>query len=217
MAFPESVAFLDECAVALDTLQQIPVDAWSQPGLGEWNLAQLTAHLTRATTRVPEYLSLPVEDAPPVDRVGYFRTYMLRLQLSEDTDVDAPAIAQRSVDDAAGIDPTTWPQRFAEGTRATVRACAAHPSGHVLQTLVGPMRLDEYVATRVLEVVVHHMDVRAALDLPPVATPAAARMTMEILEGLLGEARPRNLGRTRFILAATGRTATDDPRFPVLH
>jgi uncharacterized protein (TIGR03083 family) len=216
MAFPEMSAFLDECAVTLDTLQQVPADAWDRPALGEWNLAQLTAHLTRATTRVPEYLPLPVADAPLLDRVEYFGTYLRRIGLA-DSDVSAPSIAQRSVDDATGVDPTTWPQRFADGARATVKACASHPADHVLQTFVGPMRLDEYVATRVLEVVVHHMDVRAALDLPPVATPPAARITMEILEGLLGEPRPRNLGRTRFILAATGRTPSDDPRFPVLH
>jgi len=65
-------------------------------------------------------------------------------------------------------------------------------------------------------VAVHHLDVRIALDLPPVATPAAARMTMAGLEALLGESRPRNMGRTRFLLAATGRQETEDPRFPVL-
>jgi hypothetical protein len=78
------------------------------------------------------------------------------------------------------------------------------------------MRLGDYLATRVVELVVHHLDVRAALDLPPAPTPAAGRLTMEVLEGLLGTPRPRNLGRTRFILAATGRITVDDDRFPVL-
>ncbi len=78
------------------------------------------------------------------------------------------------------------------------------------------MRLDDYTATRVLELVVHHMDLRRALDLPPAPTPAAGLLTMRLLEGLLGSPRPHNLGRTRFILTATGRIPSDDPRFPVL-
>lgn len=207
MTFPELDAFGDECAAAHPTLADIPPDAWSRPALGSWNLAQLVAHLVRATTRVPEYLPLPVEGEATTDRVDYWRY---------DADAEAPAIAQRAVEQAAGIDPTTLPQRFGDGWRATVDACEAHGPDHVLTTIMGPMRLDEYLATRVLEIVVHHMDVRAALDLPPVATPAAARMTMDVLESLLGEPRPRNLGRTRFILAATGRIPTEDPRFPVL-
>lgn len=207
MTFPELDAFGDECAATHATLADIPADAWPRPALGSWNLAQLAAHLVRATTRVPEYLPLPVESEATTDRVDYWRY---------DADAEAPAIAQRAVEQAAGIDPTTLPQRFADGWRATVKACEAHGPDHVLTTIMGPMRLDEYLATRVLEIVVHHMDVRTALDLPPVATPAAARMTMDVLESLLGEPRPRNLGRTRFILAATGRIPTDDPRFPVL-
>ena len=208
MPFPEQTAFAEECASTDQTLAAVESDAWERPALGVWNMAQLVAHLVRAATRVPEYLPLPVEDIPLVDRVGYWRF---------DADAQAPAVAQRAIDEAAAVDPATLPARFAAGWRATVDAAESHGPGHVLTTIMGPMRLDDYLATRVLEVVVHHMDVRMALDQPPIATPAAARLTMESLESLLGEPRPRNLGRTRFILAATGRTETDDPRFPVLH
>jgi uncharacterized protein (TIGR03083 family) len=208
MSFLELDAFAEECAGAEATLRGIRGEAWSRPALGVWNMAQLVAHLVRATTRVPEYLALPVEDVPLVDRVGYWRF---------DADAQAPAVAQRAIDEAAAVDQAVLPERFAEGWHTTIAAAELHGPGHVLTTIMGPMRLDEYLATRVLEVVVHHMDVRMALDQPPIATPAAARLTMESLELLLGEPRPRNLGRTRFILAATGRTDTDDPRFPVLH
>ena len=208
MSFPELTAFAEECASAETTLAAVEPDAWERPALGVWNVAQLTAHLIRGVTRVTEYLPLPVGDAPVVDRMGYWRF---------DYDGQAPAVAQRAIDEAAETDPATLPQRFAQGWRATVSAAEAHGTDHLLHTIMGPMHLGDYLSTRVLEIVVHHMDLRMALDLPPIATPAAARMTMEILEALLGEPRPRNLGRTRFILAATGRIQTDDPRFPVLH
>ncbi len=207
MSFPEIEAFAQECSAVNDTLAGVPDDAWNQPALGSWNLSQLVAHLTRGATRVTAYLPLPVEGEPAVDRTSYFRY---------DADAASPDIAQRAIDEAAAVDPTTWVGRFAVAWRASVAAADDHGSDQIISTFMGPMRLDEYVATRVLEVVVHHIDIRVALDLPPVPTPDAARMTMAILEQLLGQPRPRNLGRTRFIQAATGRMPSDDPRLPVL-
>ena len=207
MTFAEIDAFAQECAATEETLAGVPDDAWDRPALGSWNLSQLAAHLVRATTRVTEYLPLPVDGEPACDRVSYFQF---------DYDAAAAGVAQRSVDEAEGVDPSVWCGRFGAGWRATVVAADTHGPDQLLTTFRGPMRLDEYLATRVLEVVVHHLDVRVALDLPPIPTPAAATMTMGILEQLLGEPRPRNLGRTRFIQVATGRLPSDDPRFPVL-
>lgn len=207
MDFPELAAFIDECSAVDETLGGVVDDAWDQPALGDWNLAQLTAHLIRGATRVTEYVPLPVEGEPAVDRIGYW---------SYDTEGQAGAIAQRAIDEAADVDPAELPGRFAVGWRASAAAANDHGPEQVLHTIMGPMRLDEYLATRVVEITIHHLDVRAALDLPPVPTPSAGRMTMGILEQLLGEPRPRNLGRTRFLQAATGRIPSDDPRFPVL-
>ena len=205
--FAEIEAFAQECAATEETLCGVPADAWARPALGVWTVAQLSAHLVRAATRITEYLPLPVKDQALVDRVAYWRN---------DAEAEAPAIAQRAVDEAAEADPAELAGRFAAGWRASTAAANDHGPDQVLTTFQGPMRLDDYVATRVMEVTVHHLDLRTALDLPPVATPAAARLTMGILEQLLGEARPRNMGRTRFIQAATGRIEVDDPRFPVV-
>lgn len=205
MSFSELTAFDAECRLMAQTLQT--VEAWDAPALGQWNVAQLVAHTVRATTRVPEYLEQPVSAPAVVDRVGYWRY---------DAAAEAPAIAQRAIDEAAAIAPEQLPAAFAAGHAATLQAGQAAGPDRVLFTIMGAMRLDEYVATRVLEVVVHHMDLRAAMDLPPASDPAAARLVMGILEGLLGGPRPRNLGRTRFIQVATGRLPSDDPRFPVL-
>lgn len=205
MTFAELAAFDAECRVVSSTLGGIRT--WDGPALGQWNVAQLVAHTVRATTRFPAYLLQPVSGPPVVDRIGYFRY---------DAAAEAPAIAQRAIDDAAAIDPAQLPAAFAAGHAATLAAARDAGPERVLFTVMGAMRADEYLATRVLEVVVHHMDLRAALDLPPASDPAAARLVMQILEGLLGGPRPRNLGRTRFIQVATGRLPSDDPRFPVL-
>ena len=208
MSFPELDAFVEECSAIDGTLMAIASNDWGRPALGSWTLAELVAHLVRGATRVTAYLPEPVPDAPPVGRVEYCRF---------DADAEAPAVASRAVQEAAAVDPESLPGRFSMGWRASAAAASDHGPAQLLPTFRGPMRLDEYLATRVLEMVVHHLDVRAALDQPPASTPAAARMTMAILEGLLGEQRPRNMGRTRFLQAATGRIKTEDPRFPVLH
>ena len=205
MSWPELRAFDAECDLVTQTLAG--VETWEAPALGRWSVAELVAHMVRATTRVPAYLAEPVDGPPVVDRVSYFRY---------DAAGEAPAIAQRAVDEAAAVAPSELARRFSAGHAATLQAANEAGPDHVLFTIMGPMRLDEYVATRVLEVVVHHMDLRAALDLPPASDPAAARLVMQMLEGLLGGPRPRNLGRTRFIQVATGRLPSDDPRFPVL-
>lgn len=207
MPFAELEAFAQECAATDDTLSAVPPDAWARPALGSWTLAQLVAHLVRGVTRVTDYLPQEVTGPPAADRVGYFRY---------DAEAEAAGVAQRAVQEAAGVEPTTMPGRFTVGWMASAAAAQDHGPEQLLTTFRGPMRLDEYLATRVVEVVVHHLDVRVALDLPPTPTPAAARLTMAVLEGLLGEPRPRNMGRTRFIQAATGRLPVDDPRFPVL-
>lgn len=200
-------ALVDECRTVDVTLADVPGEAWTRPALGEWDLSQLVAHLVGCVSRISAYLDEPVSGPVAVDRVAYWRY---------DADAESPGIARRAVQRAAQVDAETLPALFAEGWRAAAERASGLPADHVLTTFRGPMRLDEYLATRVLEVTVHHIDVRRALDLPPASTPAAARITMAILEALLGEPRPRNLGRTRFILAATGRTSVDDPRFPVL-
>lgn len=208
MLVPELEAFEEEARAVEDTLTGVPDDAWQRPGLGEWTIAELVAHLVRAVTRVDAYLDVEVDAAQPVvDRVSYWRF---------DLAAEAPAIAARAREEAAGVAHGVLAQRFAEGWQTSAARAGALSPEHLLATPRGPMRLDEYLATRVLELVVHHLDLRAALEQPPVATPRAERLAMQLLESLLGSPRPRNFGRQRFIRAATGRLAVDDARFPVL-
>ena len=207
MAFSELVAFAEECATAERTLATVTAEDWRRPGLGEWTVAELVAHLVRGATRIARYLELEPGAAPALDRVSYFQF---------DLGAQAPVIAERARREAAAIDPQELPARFARGWRASVDRASMLLPEHVIATFRGPMRLDEYTATRVVEMVVHHMDLRRALDQPPAATPAAGRVAMGVLEGLLGSPRPRILGRTRFLLTATGRIVSTEDRFPVL-
>ena len=208
MSGTEPEAFVAECEALEATLNEVPEEAWQRQALGEWTLAELAAHITRGAGRLAEQAhDDPGGDRPVRDRVSYWQVDRL---------ADAPPIAARARDAAVGVDPSEWPARFAGAWRASADTFERIGPEALIATLRGPMRAVEYLATRVVEVVVHHYDVRAALDLPPAGTPEAERLTMDILEALLPGARPRNFGRRRFILAATGRLEVDDPRFPVL-
>lgn len=202
----EMAAFAEECEAVQDTLGTVTRQAWLQPALGRWNLAQLTAHVVRGAGRIAAYLPQPVEGPAQWDRVTYWR----------DVAGLAGDVARRAIDEARDIDPASLPQRFADAWRASVAAADGQPPDRIMATVKGPMRLDEYASTRVLEMVVHHTDICRALGRPPVSAPAAARITADVLEGLLGQPKPRNLGRARFIAVATGRATSDDARFPLL-
>jgi len=205
MTVPEMDAFAHEAQRIDHTLRDIDPQAWDRPALGEWNVAQLVFHLVRQADRLDAYRDRPVRAGEPaVDRLEYSRR---AAELAGD-------VAARAITGAAGVDPATLPALFSDAWQRSQKA-ATDPDA-LIETVMGPMRTADYAATRVVELVVHHMDLRRALDLPPDSDPAAARLVTDLLEDLLDGPRPRNLGRTRFILAATGRIPHDDPRFPVL-
>lgn len=205
MTVSEMDAFAREAERIERTLDDIGPAAWARPALGEWNVAQLVFHLVRQADRLDVYRERPVSaDAPTVDRVEHSRR----------TAGLAGDVAARAIAGTADVDPATLPDLFSDGWRRSMAAAADQDA--LIETVMGPMRTDEYAATRVVELVVHHMDLRRALDLPPDSDPEAARLVTDLLETMLDGRRPRNLGRTRFILAATGRIPHDDPRFPVL-
>lgn len=207
MESEELRAFTQECEAVDATLADVPAEAWTRTALGSWTLAELVAHLARQASRLTQYVDRGVQDAPVLDRVSYFRY---------DVATVSPQVAARAVEDASKVDAETLPALFTESWRGDAELMAALPADRLVQSAFGPMPVVELTARSLLEVTVHHLDVRAALDLPPAPTPAAGRLVMELLEGLLGGPRPRNLGRVRFIQTATGRIPSDDPRFPVL-
>jgi hypothetical protein len=63
------------------------------------------------------------------------------------------------------------------------------------------------VANRVLEVGVHLLDIQAAVGLPEVLPEASTPVIRSILDGLLGESPPDELGwdSVRYALIGTGR------------
>jgi hypothetical protein len=97
-----------------------------------------------------------------------------------------------------------------------------HPPDTIGPAFYGLMRLDEFMATRTVEAVVHGLDLTDALARPPLhmpkSVPIAAAMLDEVLARTRVAGRPADLADDdlAFIRAASGRGEHSDPRFPVV-
>jgi hypothetical protein len=84
------------------------------------------------------------------------------------------------------------------------------------------MRLDEFVATRLVETRVHGMDLTDALGAPPLPMPRTTTMAAEVLDEVLARravpGRPADLegDDLAFIRVAAGRSEHPDPRLPIV-
>jgi hypothetical protein len=83
------------------------------------------------------------------------------------------------------------------------------------------MRVDEFVASRIVEAVVHGVDLAQALGSPYFATADGIAVTAAILDDLLARRttgrRPAGLPDDMdWILAASGRAESGDNRLPLI-
>jgi hypothetical protein len=93
---------------------------------------------------------------------------------------------------------------FAATVSEVVAACRAEPPGRVVRTRHGdPMRLDDFLTTRVVEVAVHGFDLADGAGVPSWLTPAAADTLQDLL---LGPGR-RAPDPAHFLRVATGRAS----------
>jgi hypothetical protein len=103
----------------------------------------------------------------------------------------------------------------------TVAEARAVPAGTVGPGYFAPMRVDEFVASRIVEAVVHGVDLTQALGRDGIATAEGIAATAAILDDLLARRTipgrpaefPDDLG---WILAASGRAESSDNRLPLI-
>jgi uncharacterized protein (TIGR03083 family) len=151
----------------------IDEDRWEQAALGEWSVRELVAHTDRAYKTVVEYTSGEVKDPTVLySAAAYFRTV-----LAEQT--PHVHIAERARQEAA--QRSDWMAATDELAETAERLVGALPPDASVHTFVGEMQLDQYLATRVVELVVHGLDLAAAIDLPTPPPPTAARVALDVL------------------------------------
>jgi uncharacterized protein (TIGR03083 family) len=149
---------------------------WDQPGLGQWDVKELVAHGNRAFKTVFEYVDGPVKDPTPIaSAAAYFR-----IVLAEQTPhVHIAARAKREAAELA--DPVTTTDDLAVRAMRVLDRMAPETELHLF---VGEMALSQYLATRVVELVVHGTDLSEAIGIPSSPPIAAAKVALAVLVDL---------------------------------
>jgi len=167
-------------------------DRWDRPGLGEWDVRALVGHTSRSFLTVEAYLARPAAAVEVASAADYFRATRVAAA--------GPAVAARGRDAGAalGVDPAV---AVAEVAARVLALVDASDGTELVTTIVGGMRLGDYLPTRTFELVVHTADLAAALEVPPDVPASAAAQALAVVADLAvaaGRAAP-------LLLAATGR------------
>ena len=174
-------------------VDQIAIDGFEGPALGEWCVRDLIGHTYRSFTTVLSYSAKAgdkVELERPVD-------YFLKIFESH-ADPKLGAELGR----AAGLEIIDDPKMMVRGFAMYVKNKLDELSDdHIMATPVGGMRLIDYLPTRTFELIIHTMDLAIAVgvsDEPP-------KNGLETTTQILGQLAVHQGQAPGLILAATGR------------
>jgi hypothetical protein len=185
-----------------------PID----PTLTPWTVFELAGHFDISIGLTRMLVADPQDGQPGRDRTSFF--------IFPRSEV-APVVYDYAYTMVEGKTPADMPGVLRETFSKTIsEARAADPD------MVGPgyyalMRLDEFVPSRVVEAVVHGMDLTDALGREPMASPEAVAIAAAILDDLLARrtvaGRPADLADDlAWVRAASGRGPHPDPRLPLI-
>jgi uncharacterized protein (TIGR03083 family) len=137
-------------------VDRLPQHGWSDPGLGVWDVRALAGHTSRALVTVVAYLARPATEEVVTSPEDYY------LRAAEVVRADPTAVDQRGRDAGAalGTDPAATVRALVDGALAAVAQAADQDP--VIETLVGGMRLSQYLPTRTFELAVHCQDLARA-------------------------------------------------------
>src|SRR5438067_1453584 len=132
-------------------------DQWDDPGLGVWSVRDLVGHTSLAHTNVERDLAAPPSTRSVEDAVAFFEAGLAVPGVEE-------RVAQRGREAgvALGADPVSVVRGVADQASAIV---AQLPDESILATSIGSMRLPSYLPTKTFELMVHTLDLAAAIGL----------------------------------------------------
>jgi hypothetical protein len=141
--------------------------------LAEFSVRGLAGHLLRALTSVEGYLDRPEPAAGPVVSPAEYYAAVVAGGTDINSDLQR-AVRQRGLEEAAGTAgelALAW-----SDTAARLGDRLEHEPDGRLVRVYGDMvlTLDDYLVTRLVELVVHADDLAASLAVPPPPLPAAA-------------------------------------------
>jgi uncharacterized protein (TIGR03083 family) len=200
---------LEEQFTALsDWLDAVPVgEHLTVPvGLGDWTVRELVAHLGLGIG-LSRYVTAAEPGAVPLSLGAYVRAYP---PVSEQIAEMTREMSARFGDDLVGGFRRTAAEAF-EAIDAM--------SGEVFRARRGPITRNDYLLTRLLELVVHGDDLQRALDRTdaPLLQAAVTAVSDALAAAYVERAgTPASGAGLEWIRRAAGRVPTDDPHLPLL-
>ncbi|HYP23782.1 MAG TPA: maleylpyruvate isomerase N-terminal domain-containing protein [Actinomycetota bacterium] len=173
--------FLETGRVAADLLARPEVEAaWDSPSaLPEFTVRGLAGHLLRATGSVAAYLDRPEPSGEPVSAAEYYA------QAVDEPDITSEihrAIRQRGEDEAAGGFASVRDRSY-ELLETLRTRLEAEPPDRKVEAYKGiVLTIDEYLVTRLIELVVHvdDLSVSVGVEAPPLP-PDATKLAIDAL------------------------------------
>ncbi|OBF87796.1 mycothiol maleylpyruvate isomerase [Mycobacterium sp. 852002-51152_SCH6134967] len=187
-----------------DLVGRIPADAWSGPGLSEWDLRSLVGHTSRSLTTVLTYLETTAE----AEDIATPQEYYARVNPTA-LGLNPADVAERGRQ--AGRDLGDDPAGAVEGLVARTLArldTVDDPSIRVLGGL--GIRLRTYLPTRTFELAVHSLDIARAVGLSLTLPGAVLEEALVLAARIAAE----HQGET-VLMALTGREALP-PSFSIV-
>jgi uncharacterized protein (TIGR03083 family) len=194
--------FAEAARTFTDLVRRIPADRWDGPGLGEWDLRSLVGHTSRSLITVETYLAQPVETEEVPSPAAYYVAI---------AGTDHAAVAARGVE--AGQALGEQPAEFVDALAKRVLVQVESAGNPLIHTAAGGMRLESYLSTRTFELVVHSLDIAAAV--PDIEPPEFSDQLLSEVARVAATAAVL-LGRgIEMLRALTGR-ATLSPGFNIV-
>ncbi len=194
--------FAEAARTFTELVGRIPEGRWDDPGLGEWDLRSLVGHTSRSLITVETYLGRPAE----IEEVPTAAAYYVAI-----ADIDSAAVADRGRQ--AGYALGGHPAQFVDALRERVLAQVDTAGNPLIQTVAGGMRLENYLSTRTLELVVHSLDIAAAV--PDIEPPEFSDQLLSEVARVAATAAVLRGRGVELVLALTGR-GTLSPGFSIV-
>jgi len=194
--------FAEAARTFTELVGRIPEGRWDDPGLGEWDLRSLVGHTSRSLITVEQYLGQPAD----IEEVPTAAAYYVAI-----ADIDNAAVADRGRQ--AGQALGRHPAQFVDALRERVIAQVDTAGNPLIQTAAGGMHLESYLSTRTFELVVHSLDIAAAV--PDVEPPEFSDQLLSELARVAATAAVLRGRGVELLLAVTGRAALS-PGFSIV-
>jgi hypothetical protein len=183
-----------------------------ETGRPRWTVFELAGHCDISIGLTRMLIANQDDGQPGRDQVSFF--IFSRAEV-------APTVYDYAYTMVEGKTPADMPGVLAETFSKTISESRALPPSTVGSGYYALMRLDEFAASRIVEAVVHGIDLTDATGRDTIATAEGVAFTAALLDELLARrtvaGRPAGLeDDMAWVRAASGRSPHPDPRLPLL-